>query len=390
MESNPSGEKLGAGELHRRRHLAGWLAAMIVVLAGSLVVVIARTHSVSAERTRLNAVADAGPHVLVTHPQAASAERRVTLPATIQGYVETPVFAKIAGYLKEIRVDKGDRVRKGQVLAILESPELDEQVADAQHYLWLESVTDTRDQGLVRKQGISQQIADNSRGAMLQARDSYRQLRALQSYEVITAPFDGVVTARYVDPGVLVAQTITPTRTYLLSHLTETASPVVQLATLSPLRVYASAPQNVANFIDNGTPSVISVVQRPGKDISAQVTRHPHALDPATRMMLVEADIPNTDGALYPGMYGTMSLTVKVPTSAPLVPDDELIFRDGKVFVPLVRNSEIHLAPVTLGFDNGYSVEATSGITMDDQIALNLGQSATEGEKVQPVQQKKD
>jgi len=390
MESNPSGEKLGAGELHRRRHLAGWLAAMIVVLAGSLVVVIARTHSVSAERTRLNAVADAGPHVLVTHPQAASAERRVTLPATIQGYVETPVFAKIAGYLKEIRVDKGDRVRKGQVLAILESPELDEQVADAQHYLWLESVTDTRDQGLVRKQGISQQIADNSRGAMLQARDSYRQLRALQSYEVITAPFDGVVTARYVDPGVLVAQTITPTRTYLLSHLTETASPVVQLATLSPLRVYASAPQNVANFIDNGTPSVISVVQRPGNDISAQVTRHPHALDPATRMMLVEADIPNTDGALYPGMYGTMSLTVKVPTSAPLVPDDELIFRDGKVFVPLVRNSEIHLAPVTLGFDNGYSVEATSGITMDDQIALNLGQSATEGEKVQPVQQKKD
>ena len=390
MESNPSGEKLGAGELHRRRHLAGWLAAMIVVLAGSLVVVIARTHSVSAERTRLNAVADAGPHVLVTHPQAASDERRLTLPATIQGYVETPVFAKIAGYLKEIRVDKGDRVRKGQVLAILESPELDEQVADAQHYLWLESVTDTRDQGLVRKQGISQQIADNSRGAMLQARDSYRQLRALQSYEVITAPFDGVVTARYVDPGVLVAQTITPTRTYLLSHLTETASPVVQLATLSPLRVYASAPQNVANFIDNGTPSVISVVQRPGKDISAQVTRHPHALDPATRMMLVEADIPNTDGALYPGMYGTMSLTVKVPTSAPLVPDDELIFRDGKVFVPLVRNSEIHLAPVTLGFDNGYSVEATSGISMDDQIALNLGQSATEGEKVQPVQQKND
>jgi RND family efflux transporter MFP subunit len=389
MESNPSREK-PASDLHGGRQLAGWLIAMIVVVAGSAAVVMARTHSVSMQRTRLNDIAEAGPRVLVTHPQAASAERRLTLPATIQGYVETPVFAKIAGYLKEIRVDKGDRVRKGQVLAILESPELDEQVADAQHYLWLESVTDTRDQGLVRKQGISQQIADNSRGAMLQARDSYRQLRALQSYEVITAPFDGIVTARYVDPGVLVAQTITPTRTYLLSHLTETASPVVQLATLSPLRVYASAPQNVANFIDNGTPSVISVVQRPGKDISAQVTRHPHALDPATRMMLVEADIPNTDGALYPGMYGTMTLTVKVPTSAPLVPDDELIFRDGKVFVPLVRNSEIHLAPVTLGFDNGYSVEATSGITMDDQIALNLGQSATEGERVQALQQKKD
>ena len=324
----------------------------------------------------------------MTHPQAASAERRLTLPATIQGYVETPVFAKIAGYLKEIRVDKGDRVKKGQVIAILESPELDQQVADAKDNLWLQSITDKRDQGLVLKHGISQQIADNSHGAALQADATYKQLLALQSYEVITAPFDGIVTARYVDPGVLIAQTITPTSTYLLSHLTETASPLVQLATLSPVRVYASAPQNVANFIDDGTPADISVVQRPGQDISAKVTRHPQALDPATRMMLVEADIPNSDGALYPGMYGTMSLTVKVPTSAPLVPDDELIFRDGKVFVPLVHNSTVHLAPVTLGFDNGYSVEATSGIAMNDLIALNLGQSATEGERVQPVQQK--
>jgi RND family efflux transporter MFP subunit len=390
METNPFREKLAAGDLHRGWHLAGWLGAMIAVVAGSAAVVMARTHSASVERTRLNAVAEAGLHVLVTHPQAASAERRLTLPATIQGYVETPVFAKIVGYLKEIRVDKGDRVHKGQVLATLESPELDEQVADAQHYLWLESVTNTRNQGLVLKHGISQQIADNSRGAMMQARDNYRQLRALQAYEVITAPFDGIVTARYVDPGVLVAQTITPTRTYLLSHINETASPLVSLATLSPVRVYASAPQNVANFIDDGTPAVISVVQRPGKDISAQVARHPQALDPATRMMLVEADLPNSDSALYPGMYGTMSLTVKVPTSAPLVPDDELIFRDGKVFVPLVRNSVVHLAPVTLGFDNGYSVEATSGIAMDDLIALDLGQSATEGEKVQPVQQKTD
>jgi membrane fusion protein, multidrug efflux system len=385
MEASLSQKDLSKKD--RRRHVIGWFVAMFVVLASAAAVVVSRTYAISAQRSELDKVAEAGPHVLVSHPQAASAQRRLTLPATIQGYEETPVYAKIAGYLKEIRVDKGDRVKKGQVLAILESPELDEQVADAEHYLWLESVTDKRDQGLVLKQGISQQIADNSRGAMLQARDNYKQLRALQSYEVITAPFDGIVTARYVDPGVLVAQTITPTRTYLLSHLNETASPLLQLATLSPMRVYASAPQDVAKFIDDGTPTEISVVQRPGQDISAKVTRHPQALDPATRMMLVEADIPNSDGALYPGMYGTMSLTVKVPTSAPLVPDDELIFREGKVFVPLVKNSTVHLAPVSLGFDDGYSVEATSGITMNDLIALNLGQSAIEGERVRLVQQ---
>jgi RND family efflux transporter MFP subunit len=383
MEASPSQKEPSKD----RAHVMAWYGAMFVVLAASAGVVVSRTYAISAQRAELDKVAEAGPHVLVIRPQAASTERRLTLPATIQGYVETPVFAKIAGYLKEIRVDKGDRVKKGQVIAILESPELDQQVADAKDNLWLQSVTDKRDQGLLLKHGVSQQIADNAHGAALQAEATYKQLLALQSYEAITAPFDGIVTARYVDPGVLVAQTITPTATYLLSHLTETASPLVQLATLSPMRVYASAPQNVASFIDDGTPTTISVVQRPGHDISAKVTRHPQALDPATRMMLVEADIPNSDGALYPGMYGTMSLTVEVPTSAPLVPDDELIFRNGKVYVPLVQHSTVHLAPVTIGFDNGYSVEATRGITMNDLIALNLGQSATEGERVQPVEQ---
>ena len=282
---------------------------MLAVLAASAAVVMARTHSVNVERSKLRTVAASGPRVMVTRPTAASAERRLTLPATIQGYVETPVFAKIAGYLKDIRVDKGDRVRKGQVLAILESPELDAQVADARHYLWLESVTNTRNQGLVLKHGISQQIADNSRGSMLQARDAYIQLRAMQAYEVITAPFDGIVTDRYLDPGALVAQTTTPTNSYLLSHVSETATPIVMLATLSPLRIYASAPQNVANFIHDGATVTISVEQRPGHDLTAQITRHPEALDPLTRMMLVEADLPNPKGALYPGMYGTMSVT---------------------------------------------------------------------------------
>jgi RND family efflux transporter MFP subunit len=390
MEANPSKEELRARDLHHAWHVVGWLGAMLAVLVASAAVVMARTHSVSVERSKRKAVAESGPRVLVTRATTAPAQRRLTLPATIQGYVETPVFAKIAGYLKEIRVDKGDRVHKGQVLAILESPELDAQVADAQHTLWLQSITDKRNQGLVLKQGISQQTADNSRGAMLQARDTYTQLRAMQAYEVITAPFDGIVTARYLDPGALVAQTTSPTNSFLLSHISETATPIVMLATLSPLRVYASAPQNVANFIYNGAPATISVEQRPGRDVAAHIARHPEALDSTTRMMLVEADLPNSDGALYPGMYGTMSVTVKVPSSAPLVSDDVLIFRDNKVLVPVVRNSVVHLAPVTLGYDNGYAVEATSGVSMDDQIAVNLGQSATEGERVQPIQQKTD
>ena len=388
MEANSSKQQLPAMDLHQAWHVVGWLGAMLAVLAASAAVVMARTHSVSAERSKLRTVAASGPRVMVTRPTTASAERRLTLPATIQGYVETPVFAKIAGYLKDIRVDKGDRVRKGQVLAILESPELDAQVADARHYLWLESVTNTRNQGLVLKHGISQQTADNSRGSMLQARDTYIQLRAMQAYEVITAPFDGIVTDRYLDPGALVAQTTSPTNSYLLSHISETATPIVMLATLSPLRIYASTPQNVANFIHDGATVTISVEQRPGHDLTAQIARHPEALDPLTRMMLVEADVPNREGVLYPGMYGTMSITLKVPTSAPLVSDDLLVFRNDKVLVPVVSNSIVHLAPVTLGYDNGYAVEVTSGISMNDLIAVNLGQSASEGERVQPIEQK--
>jgi membrane fusion protein, multidrug efflux system len=243
----------------------GWIAAVIAVLVASSAIVLGRTSAVSKERSRLAAAAARGPRVLVERAQAEQPERNISLPATIAGYSETPIFAKIPGYLKEIRVDKGDRVRQGQILAVLSSPELDEQVDDARHNLWLQQVTDDRNQGLVLTHAISQQIADNSRGAQLQASDTYRQLRAMQSYEIIRAPFDGIVTARYFDPGALVAQTTTPSQAELLSHISETATPIVMLATSKPLRVYASVPQDVANFVHDGSSASVIVEQYPGR-----------------------------------------------------------------------------------------------------------------------------
>jgi RND family efflux transporter MFP subunit len=381
---------IGAPVAPRRntvRALAVCVVALMVVLSASSAIVIARNRTLENEQSQLASAAARGPHVLVERAQAGQPERKISVPATIAGYSEIPAFAKIPGYLKEIRVDKGDRFRAGQILATLSSPELDEQVADAYHNLWLQKVTDIRNQGLVLKHGISQQIADNSHGAMLQAADTYRQLRAMQSYEIIRAPFDGIVTARYFDPGALVAQTTTPSQSELLSHISVTATPILMIATLKPLRVYASVPQDVASFVNDGVSATITVEQYPSRTFTGRVTRHPQALDPSTRMMLVEVDLPNSDGALYPGMYGTMSLTVNVPASAPLVSDDVLIFRSGKVFVPVVRNSVVHLTPVTLGYDNGYAVEAATGLSLNDLIALNLGQSATEGEHVQTFQQ---
>jgi membrane fusion protein (multidrug efflux system) len=365
------------------RPFLGWFTAVIVVVGASSAIVIARTSSVSKERTQLAADAGRGPRVLVESAQVGRAERQVSFPATIVGYSQTPVFAKIPGYLKEIGVDKGDQVRQGQVLAILTSPEIDEQTADARHSLWLQRTTNRRNQGLLRTHAVSQQVADNSQGAMLQAEATYRQMLAMQSYEVIKAPFDGIVTERYFDAGALIAQTITPAQSELLSHMSLTATPLLMLASMRALRVYASVPQNFANSIHDGDPARVTVEHYPDRSFNGSISRHPQALDPVTRMMLIEVDLPNAEDQIYPGMYGMISLTVRLTESVPLVPDDALIFRQGKVFVPVVRSSIVHLAPVSLGYDNGYAVEAR-GISVGDLIALNLGQSAIEGERVQP------
>jgi RND family efflux transporter MFP subunit len=360
-----------------------WLAAVLVVVGASGAIVLTRTISLGEERTGLAGEASRGPRVLVERVQLEKGQRLLSFPATVVGYSQTPVFAKIPGYLKEIRVDKGDQVRKGQILAILISPELDQQTANARHNLWLQRITNRRNQGLLRTHAVSQQVVDNSEGAMLQAEATYRQMLAMQSYEVIKAPFDGLVTERYFDPGALIAQTTTPAQSELLSHLSLTTTPIVSLATTRPLRVYASVPQHVAKFIHDGDPATVGVEHYPRGGFSGSITRHPQALDPTTRMMLIEVDIPNPDGQIYPGMYGTISLAIRLAESVPLVPDDALIFRQGQVFVPVIRNSLVHLAPVSLGYDNGYTIEAT-GVSPGDTVALNLGQAAIDGERVQP------
>jgi RND family efflux transporter MFP subunit len=316
-----------------------------------------------------------GPRVLVMQMQYPDHSRRISFPASIHGYIETPIYAKTAGYLKTIYVDKGDRVHKGEVLAVLDSPELDKQVADAKANYWLQKVTDVRNQELVAEQVIPQQTADNSHAAMLQAKAAYEQLLALQSYEIIRSETDGIITARDVDPGALIPQVTTP----------GSSISIVDLATLHPLRVYADVPQDLAAFVKDGDAASVSVTQYPGRSFSGTVTRHPEALTQDTRTMRVEVDLPNTDSALYPGMYSTLTLNVGSPDITPRVPDDALIFRGGDAYVPVVRKNRIHLASVTLSNDDGREVQIATGLSKDDVIAVNVGQGVEEGDPVQPV-----
>jgi RND family efflux transporter MFP subunit len=360
-----------------RRYGAGWIAAVVLVLAATAGFVLAREVRLQSQTAALAQRAEAGPHVLVASVGHSAATREVRLPATTRGFDETEIYAKVPGYLKSIRVDKGDRVRKGELLAVIESPETDQQVRNAVAAYRLARVTDRRYQILVRQGVIPPQTADDSHAAMLQAKATLDQMRAMQGYERITAPFDGIVTARNVDPGHLIPEATSA------SAVTDA---IFQVARMAPLRIYSYVPQNLALFIRNGDSATITFNEYPGRKFSGSITRHPEAIAPDSRTMLVEVDLPNKDQALYPGMYGTAEFVVSVPAGVPLVPDDALIFRDNKTYVPLVRGDRLQLAEVTLGYDNGVQVEITSGdVRADDMVALNVGQAARNGQRVQPV-----
>ena len=356
------------------RYILGWITAALVVLIVVGGLVFASAQKITVQTVQLATVIARGPKVLVQPAGESARSRKLDLPATINGYVETAIYAKVAGYLKEIRVDKGALVRKGEVLAILESPELDKQVADAHANYWLQKVTDDRDQRLFKAGVIAAQQADDSHSAMLQAKAAYQQLLAMQAYEIVRAPLNGMITARYVDPGALIPQVTSPANG---------AAPIVAFVTLQPVRVYAWVPQTDAPFIHDNDPATVTVTEYPGRRFTGSVTRHPEALSPDSRTMLVEVDLPNADRSLYPGMYARLSISAAFSSRMPTVPDDALIFRNNRIYVPVVRNQKLRLLPVTLGYDDGYKVEITSGLRLGEMVAINVSQSAQDGEPVQ-------
>lgn len=368
-------EQTGSNRRSGYRFVLGWVLAVVVGLVLLGVLVFARDSKLKQQSQQLETQANAGERVLVKHIVQSPGSRSFDLPATVHGYIETPLYAKVAGYLKEIRVDKGDRVRKGQILAVLESPELEQQVANARASYELDAITDRRNQQLVKEGVVAQQAADETHNTMLAARATLDQTLATEAYKTIPAPFDGVITSRPVDPGALIPQATTGSANV----------PLLTIATLSPVRIYADVPQAMAPFIHDGDAVTLTIADYPGRVLKGTVTRHPQALADATRTMLTEVDLPNRDHALLPGMYATMHIRASVPANALMVPDDALVFRDGKPYAPIVRGNQLHLVPVTLGQDDGNVVEVSGDLSQSDFVAVNVGQSAHDGEKVQVV-----
>jgi RND family efflux transporter MFP subunit len=339
-------------------------------------IVLAKQVSITRQTSELVRVARQGHVVLVAQLTQQAPSREVTLPGEIHGYYETPIYSKVNGYVKRMLVDKGAIVKAGQLVATIESPKTDQQVRNAEASYQIAAITDRRYQELLKQNVVPRQDADTYHATMLETLAAWRSNRATQGYERVIAPFDGMITARSLNPGALVGS----------ASASSTSTPsLFEIATLKPIRTYVYLPQSLAPFVKDRDQATVTVNEYPQREYNGVITRHPSALDQSTRTMLIEVDLANDDISLYPGMYANVTVRVRGSNGAPRVPDQALIFDDDKVLVPVVSDSRIHLAEVRLGYDDGINCEVIRGLKGDETIALGMGQDAEEGELVRPL-----
>lgn len=350
--------------------------AVVVLLAAAGVAVLGWTkhHNETTEAQARTAAVERGPLVRVVQVQNAPAVRSVSLPGEVRAFNQTSLYAKVAGYLKTITVDKGDRVKKGQLLATLESPDLDQQIAAAEADLSQKDQAVRRAEALAKPEVISQQELEQAQANAKVSRASLDRARAQRDYANIRVPFDGVITARYVDPGALL-----PAAT----GSTASATPIVDVADLDRLRIYVYLGQGEAPFVHAGDPVKITVDGQARPPIEAKVTRVAQALDPRTRTMLAEVDLENVE-AVYPGSFVHVSVEVKA-SPMPLVPSDSLVSQNGGLYVARVDNDRAHFVPVTTGFDDGKNVQILSGLAAGQWVARNLSSSVVDGARIQAI-----
>ncbi|MBZ5563221.1 MAG: efflux RND transporter periplasmic adaptor subunit [Acidobacteriia bacterium] len=338
-----------------------------------------RKVALAQENQSLAAAVAEGPRVAAVTVGEAPRERVISLLGEARPFVSATLYAKVSGYLKVINVDKGDQVQAGQVLAVIESPELDHQydaaVADARD----KRLDAQRAATLVKRDMISKQDADKAAADADVADATVASLATQRSYEVIHAPFAGTVVARYADPGALVQNAATSQTSAL---------PVVAVAQTDLLRVYVYPDQRDAHFIRVGDSAEITLPERPEVHLRARVARTSGELDTKTRTMLTEIDFDNRRGVILPGSFVQVNLQIHQPQSGALeIPSEALVMRGSKPFVAVITpgNQVVH-RPVVIGVDEGPRVRIVSGLKAGERIAVNLGESVADGSRVQPVE----
>jgi RND family efflux transporter MFP subunit len=341
-----------------------------------------QTESSLVEKTAIDAI----PTVSVTHPVNGSKADQLVLPGTVQAFVETPIYSRTNGYLRKWYFDIGSRVKKGQLLALIETPETDQQLLQSRAELnrqeaneQLAKTTSDRWQSLLAKHAVSQQEADQARSNYIAAqaasdasRAGVKRLEELQGYERIVAPFNGTITSRNTDTG------------DLINAGSGSASPraLFQLAQTDRMRVFAAIPELYANRIHNGTEAIISQDSAPNEAMHGFVTRNSDAIDRTTRTLNVEVDLNNPDGRLRPGSYVFAHFNLPGSGSAFTIPSNALLFRAEGPRVAVVRDERVHLQAVQVGHDYGDTVEVVSGVNANDAIILDPSDSLVDGAHV--------
>ncbi len=320
--------------------------------------------------------------VKTTHPARGEIIRFVTLPGAIKANQQATLYAKVAGYLKSLAVDKGDRVQAGQALGEIEVPEL---LADLARFKAEVAVAETDFQRTRNAQSKSPDLVtprsvDEAKGRFDIARANLERTETLLRYANVTAPFSGIVTARYVDPGAFI-----PSATS--GSAAQTAA-IVTLADFNIVRAQVALPEIEAALAQVGQPVKLSVEGLAGRTFAGKISRLSYALDDATRTMLVEADLPNADLALRPGMYATVKVGVERHTDALLIPVEALVVEKVKTFVFTLVEGKAKKVLVKVGFDDGKSVEILDGLSGDEQVILTGKLTLIDGQSVKLTEAK--
>jgi RND family efflux transporter MFP subunit len=384
--------KAALGTTKARRPLRRWLIPTLAVLAGVLVLIFGIRSRVRAETT-LRAVTDqlAVPSVSVVAPRHTAPATEIILPGNMQPFISSPIYARTDGYLKKWYFDIGAHVKAGELLAVIQTPEVDEQLAQArstlntaQANLELAQITRDRYQSLLKKHAVAQQDVDNAVGtytannAIVEAdMANVRHYEALVSFEKVYAPFDGVITARNTDIGDLInSGSNTAPRTDLFD-----------IAQTRTLRVYVNVPEEYSQGIKPGlTVAEVALAEFPDKRFPGKLVRTSESINATTRTLLVEVDLDNPGGDLLSGSYAEVHLKIPAQNSTYLLPVSALIFRSEKLQVGVVRNGKVAVTDVTPGHDFGDQIEIVAGLNVDDQVVLNPPDSLVSGQEVTIVQ----
>lgn len=368
---------------HSPKKPAKWLfiGGIVVLLAAAItvtVMVLMRRHGATKERDSRQHELAKGPHLTVVQVQQSRAMREVNLPGEVKGFNQSTLYAKVSGYVKEMRVDRGDRVKAGQILAVIESPEIQQDVKAAQSQQVYAKRTSQRMNTLAGPGVVSMLERDNALNDKDKANADLSRAEAMLDYTFVRAPFDGVVTARYVDPGALVPAATTST---------QAAQPVLEVSDIDRVRVFTYVGQDVAAFVKAGDKVSIVEDERPAQRISAEMTRVTQSLDPRTRTMQCEVDIDNRVPHLVPGTFVHVHIGVVIPPSA-VVPNDALVTRDGVPHVAIVENNKVHYVPVEVGLNDGKSTRIEKGLSGGEMVGLNVPVQIDDGDTVQAEPQK--